>query len=291
MFNDFLFTSNKHQLHCETIGDLAAVESIVFIHGLASNATRWRELMSHSQLKDLAYLLAVNLRGHGKSLCFDHYTRQDWCNDTAELMTQTKLPTILVGHSLGAQVALELAAKGQDEKLRGLVLIDPVFPQALSGILKKVARYRRLVFMLGWLLRGWYKLGLHKRNYPYRNLQQLDEETREFLAANPDKGIADLYMNPFADLKYMPAGNYIQDLYEVTRPLPELNTVKVPVLVLLSAGASTSHVDINKEILETIPDLEIEHIDADHWLLTEKPVEAREVIEQWCQKIFKTETI
>lgn len=286
MLNEYRFLSAGHELHCETAGDSNAATSIIFLHGLASNATRWRELMSESDMKDFAYLLAMNLRGHGHSLCFDRYTRQDWCNDTAELMKQTGRPTILIGHSLGAQVALELAARQLQDSLTGLVLIDPVFPQALSGRLQKVARYRRSVFVAGWLLRGLYKLGLHKRTYAYRDLQQLDEQTRAFLAENPDKDIAQLYMNPFADLKYIPLGNYIQDLYEVTGPLPELNTIEVPVLVLLSAGASTSNVDSNRQILAAIPDLNIKTIDADHWLLTEKPVEARKKIESWCRKQF-----
>ena len=91
-------------------------------------------------------------------------------------------------------------------------------------------------------------------------------------------------MNPFADLRYMPIANYLKDLVEVSRKLPSLADIDVPVLVLLSSGASTSNVETNREILSQIPDLEIKTIHADHWLLTEKPVEARTIIEAWCKE-------
>lgn len=183
---------------------------------------------------------------------------------------------------MGAQIALDYASRNP-ARLAGLILIDPVFPQALTGTLRKVARFRILVRAATAVLRLLHKLGMFKRDYVYRDLHQLDLDTRAFLAANPDKGIADLYMDPFADLKFLPPVNYLQDLFEVTRPLPPLSGIHTPILVLLSAGASTSHVDTNREILSVLPNCEIRTVDADHWLLTERPVEAREVIDGWIQ--------
>lgn len=255
---------------------------VMCLHGLASNASRWYEYLHHSRLKQHCHLLAMDLRGHGRSMTYDHYTRADWCNDLGQILAQYSLPGFLIGHSLGAQVALSYT-NNQPEKLAGMILIDPVFPQALTGKLQKVARYRLLLKFATAAMRLAYKLGWPKRNYVYRDLHQLDLNTRDFLAANPDKGIADLYMDPFADLEFMPLLNYFQDLYEVTRPLPDLSGIKIPVLVLLSAGASTSHVETNRKILSTLPDCEVRTVDADHWLLTEEPVQAREIMDTWIQ--------
>jgi pimeloyl-ACP methyl ester carboxylesterase len=191
---------------------------------------------------------------------------------------------------MGAQIALDYASQYAAQKecmLEGLILIDPIFPQALDGVLKTIAHFRPLIKALGWLIRVGYAMGIHRRHYPQRDLQRLDQETRAFLAANPDKRIADLYMNPLADLPYIPLANYLQDLYEVTRPLLSIEHINVPVLVLLSEGASTSHAEINKKLLSALPNLQIKTIDADHWLLTEKPVEARETIENWCKQQLK----
>jgi pimeloyl-ACP methyl ester carboxylesterase len=281
--NDFRFQNNNQTLHCRTTGPATSFTSILFLHGLASNATRWHELMTNLGIRDKSYLLAMDLRGHGLSMTYHRYQRQDWCNDVHKLIEQLKRPTILVGHSMGAQIALDYASQ-QHEYLRGLILIDPVFPQALTGILKKVSRLRWLVFGISAILRTLNQLGLHKRYYPYRDLYKLDQETRTFLKNNPDKDIADLYMNPFTDLEYIPLTNYLQDLFEVTRKLPALDTIQAPVLVLLSSGASTSNIDINKKLLSKIPDLEIQTIHADHWLLTERPDEARDVIERWSRQ-------
>lgn len=44
---------------------------------------------------------------------------------------------VLVGHSLGAQVAVHFAAR-HTARVRGLALIDPVFHQALRGTMRTV---------------------------------------------------------------------------------------------------------------------------------------------------------
>jgi esterase len=253
---------------------------VACLHGLASNASRWHEYLRDSRLRNSCRMLAMDLRGHGRSLTYRRYTRGDWCADLDLMLAQYPQPAFLIGHSLGAQIALEYATS-KSHALAGMILIDPVFPQALTGRLRTVARYRLLIIFLTAILRFAGRLGLRKRAYPYRDLHQLDLDTRAFLAANPDKGIADLYMDPFADLEYLPLLNYLQDLYEVTRPLPSLSNTHTPVLVLLSAGASTSHAETNRQILSTLPDCEIREIDADHWLLTERPEQARIVIDDW----------
>lgn len=260
---------------------------VMCLHGLASNASRWYEYLHNTQLREVCNLAAMDLRGHGRSLTYTHYSRQDWCNDLGQVLQQQGLPCFLIGHSLGAQIALEYASQ-TPERLAAMILIDPVFPQALSGTLRKVARLRILVRTGAALLRLLHKFGWRKRRYVYRDLHQLDLDTRAFLAANPDKGIADLYMDPFADLEFMPLVNYLQDLYEVTRPLPPLSGIHTPILVLLSAGASTSHVDSNREILKTLPSCEICTVDADHWLLTEQPAKAREIIDGWIRARLKS---
>ncbi len=269
----------------QRLGSRVSACGLTLLHGLASNATRWHELMTHSAMREYCELIAIDQRGHGRSNTFQPFSRADWCADVQAILEQEKLHSILIGHSLGAQVALDYACDYKSAVF-GLVLIDPVFPQALSGTLQTVARWRGLLKYLIHVLRFFTRLGLHKRHYVYRDLHQLDVETRAYLAAHPHEQIASVYMDPFADLKYMPLVNYCQDLYEVTRPLPDLAKVEVPVLVLLSKGASTSDVAHNQEILTALTRCEIAVIDADHWLLTEKPIEARQVIDAWCLRLL-----
>lgn len=93
-------------------------------------------------------------------------------------------------------------------------------------------------------------------------------------------------MNPFEDLKYLPLANFLQDVIEVVRPLGALEKITCPVLVLLSKGATMSDVDKNSRIIHQMPNSQIEYIEADHWLLTEKPDEARQAIEGWCDSLL-----
>lgn len=260
--------------------------TIICLHGLASNATRWHEFLGNSKLSKHGQMLALDLRGHGRSMTHKAYSRSDWCNDLDNLITRINMPCILIGHSLGAQIALEYA-RLHGEKLDGIVLIDPVFPQALTGVLRKVAKLRLVIRFIVRILRLIKWFGIYRRQYPARDLYALDRQTREFLKNNPDKGIADLYMSPLADLKFMPLTNYLQDLIEVTRPLTALDRINIPTLVLLSQGASTSNVEINRKILSNITDCDIKAIASDHWLLTEKPIEAREAIDAWCSQHLK----
>lgn len=259
---------------------------ITLIHGLASNCTRFSEFIEYTKLKQSWDLLRVDLRGHGESMCRGEYSRKTWIDDLNWVMqTERYQQSVFMGHSLGAQVGITYADMFP-ERTRGLILIDPVFPENLHGRLSHAKKYRLVLSTLRRLLRALNKVGLKRWQIPKRDLRALDESTRETLAQFPELTIADLYTNPFADFKYIPLANYLQDINEVIQPLPALETINVPVLVLLSGGASISSFDETKKIIDRFPQAEIEVVEADHWLLTEKPEETRNIIEQWCASTF-----
>lgn len=255
---------------------------LTLLHGLASNSTRFSEFIEHTTLKQHWDILRIDLRGHGESMYRKAYSRESWIKDINAIMqTEHYQQSVFMGHSLGAQLGIVYASQFP-EKTRGLILIDPVFPDNLQGRLSKAKKHKFLLSVLRNLLRGFNKLGLKRWSLPKRNLRTLDESTREVLSNNADLVISDLYTNPFADFKFIPLANYLQDINEVIRPLPRLEDIHVPVLVLLSGGATISSFDKTKEIIDRFPNAKIEVVDADHWLLTEKPQETRQIIEKWC---------
>ena len=250
---------------------------------LFRSKTRWNELIDKTLLKKNWNLLAFDLRGHNTSLWHGFITRKKWASDMYDVFKAKKFEqVILVGHSMGAQVAMHYAIQHHD-LVNGLVLIDPIFDKNLTG---KLAQARRIKYIL-WaiLLCVWFVnlLGFRKRRFKSRDLRELDIETRKYLLEHPHKDIAGIYMSPVEDMKYIPMANYIQDILEVIRPAGPIETITCPVLILLSKNASMSNVDKNVNIIKTIPDSHIHYIEADHWLLTEKPDEARQVIEDWCE--------
>ncbi len=259
---------------------------LTLIHGLASNCTRYSEFVEYTHLKEHWDLLCMDLRGHGESMYRGSYSRATWIDDLNLIMqTEHYQQTVLMGHSLGAQVAITYASLFP-ERCRGLILIDPVFPENLHGLLSKAKRYRYLLSVIRIILRVLNRLGIKRWSIPKRDLRALDEKTRATLKEQPELTIADLYTNPLADFKFIPLANYLQDVNEVIQPLPMLENINVPVLVLLSGGATISSFDKTKEIIDRFPDARIEVVDADHWLLTEKPEETRRIIEKWCVETF-----
>ncbi len=260
---------------------------IAMIHGMASNSTRWSELVSKTTLKEMWDLLRIDLRGHGLSMCRGRISRKLWSRDLRDIINaESYRDVVLFGHSQGAQVAMQY---GLDDMsgVKGMILIDPVFDKNLTGLLGMARRFKLVLWLMVLLLWFFNLLGFRKKSFPIRDLYLLDKETRQFLLENPDKDIAELYMSPVADLRYLPLANYIQDVIEVVRPLGAIDKITCPVLVLLSKGASMSDVDKNTAIIKQMPNSRIEYIDADHWLLTEKPEEARQAIERWCNSLLE----
>jgi len=256
------------------------------LHGVASNHTRWSEFVQKTGLNSDWNLLRLDLRGHGDSMYRGRINRSRWVADLHAIIEKEKLPSVvLLGHSLGAEIALDFTAVYPD-KVAGLILIAPVFHQTLHGVLGWVRRIQLLLWIpIGflWLAQG---MGLKRRHYPARDLYALDEKTRAALRVNPDMKIADLYMSPLADLSYIPLENYLQDLLAVVQPLPLLETICQPVLVLLSGGSSLSDRRRNELEIRRMPNADIKIVDCDHWPLTERPDVVRDIIDNWCQAIL-----
>lgn len=258
--------------------------ALVMLHGLASNLSRWSELVEALELEPPWDLLRMDLRGHGSSMHRGRIGHAVWSDDLYAILKQAGYHrTVLLGHSLGAQLALHFA-HSHPHATAGLILIDPVLPQCLQGALARVARLRFLLPPLIAGLRLLNFLGIGRRRFPALDLQQLDCRTRQTLRNRPDTRIDKIYARPLGDLKYLPTANYLQDLYAVTGPLPPLANIRVPVLILLSRGVSLSNLPQTQARLAQLPQAEIKAIDADHWMLTERPDEARHAIEEWCNR-------
>lgn len=262
--------------------------AILLIHGMASNLTRWSEFVEHTRLHEQCSLYRIDLRGRQRSMVRGKYSRRTWIRDILELMEVENISRlIIIGHSMGAQVAQEFACRHPD-KTRGIIFIDPVYSENLGGALRVVKNLKWLGIVVLWLLLLLSFLGFHRRHYAPRDLYELDRHTRATLMANPDIKIADLYMSPSADLTYIPLTSYMQDLLSVTQDMCKPERVSVPVRVLLSVGASVSNYDKNIAIIQRYPDYATTEIQADHWLLTERPEAARQALEAFVEDILQT---
>ena len=256
---------------------------IVLIHGVASNLTRWSEFLEHTSLKNEWDILRLDLRGHGKSLRRGKLSLEIWSRDLLGILEAENYPcAVLIGHSLGAQLATHFANRHSPQAM-GLVLIDPVFDEALKGYMRWARYLRPVISLLTGLIRLLNWIGLYRRHLPSRDLYALDEKVRAtLLASGQYEAMIDRYSSPWPDLKVFPTANYIQEIMQMVRSLPALSGIRVPVLILLSRGGTYADPDRSREVIKCIPDVKLVLIDAYHWPLTERPVEIRETIESGC---------
>ena len=109
---------------------------VVLLHGLASTCRIW-DFVAPILARDFA-VIAVDQRGHGDSGKPDHgYDFASVGGDVAAMLEGRGIERpVLVGHSWGADVALELAV-ARPEMLQGIVFVD-------GGTIDASARYSTL---------------------------------------------------------------------------------------------------------------------------------------------------
>jgi esterase len=259
--------------------------ALILLHGAASNHTRWWHFNRHSQLGQHHRLLCPDLRGHGDSIWRGPATLDHWCRDLAQLLDQQKLQSaILIGHCLGANLAIHFAARFP-ERCAGLVLIEPMLRPALRGTLARLEHFAPLLSMLVVLTRLINRLGVYRRRLRRVDLEQLD---RDWHTANQSSDVvsdmADRYGSPWHDLKAVPTGQYLGNLLAVMQ-LPPLADVRCPALAILPTGWRMTDPERTREALSRLSSLEVCGLDADHWIPTRQPDAMVACIDDWVAQL------
>jgi pimeloyl-ACP methyl ester carboxylesterase len=99
--------------------------TLLFLHGLGENLQTWAKI--ENQLKTPYRLLLVDLPGHGQSPLQrkTNYSHDNLANLLWEFVDDIRVgDLIIVGHSLGGNLALRMAAM-RPEKIKGLFLLSP----------------------------------------------------------------------------------------------------------------------------------------------------------------------
>lgn len=99
---------------------------VVLLHSLAGNSGQWAGVLDHLRASRRA--LAIDLRGHGQSEAPANgdYSFAAMAGDVGSVVDSLGLERlILVGHSMGAGVALVYAG-AHPERVAGLLLLDPI---------------------------------------------------------------------------------------------------------------------------------------------------------------------
>jgi len=98
---------------------------VVFVHSFAGNASQWESQIAH--LKKLRRVVALDLRGHGKSAAPvdpGEYAVEALAGDIAAVVDHLRLTRfVLVGHGLGGAASVAYAARSP-ARVDMVVLID-----------------------------------------------------------------------------------------------------------------------------------------------------------------------
>jgi len=252
--------------------------TVLCVHGLGSNLTRFGEFLQHTQLRPGFTTVRVDLRGHGRSPWGGPLCLEQWCDDLgAILRAHGDQPALVVGHSLGAVVALHLARR-EPALVAGLVLIEPTVRASLRHRSRLLVHARPLARAAARIARGLDRLGLGRRRYVYRNLQVWDRLVRRrLLDRGQSAAMTRLYDSWRVDLRYNPAATLLADLGELLRPLPDLEHIHQPTLLLRAASGPDTAPE-----LAALPDLRVRTLPGTHWLLTESPQLTRAAIDEFC---------
>lgn len=260
--------------------------AILFVHGAASNASRWEAFAEKTPLRRHWKLLRLDLRAHGASDSLVPATLERHADDMAAILDAEGLARIIaVGHSLGAHAVMRFAVM-HAARIAGLVLIDPLATGCLTQKALGYVRQRPLLCMLEVLGRLANAAGF-KRRLPGYSLRREDEMAQAALSAGDDarEAFVRRYSSPWNDLKHMHLADYARDFLEVGRPTPPpeaLAAVGCPILVIASsAGAYADPAKLQSWAAKF--NGECRTVRCVHWPLTECPEEISRLLEVWVE--------
>jgi pimeloyl-ACP methyl ester carboxylesterase len=118
---------------------------LVLLHGGSSRWQWWESIID--ELAQRTHTFAPDLRGHGRSTWTPgHYRLFDFVDDIAVFLRRVvRRPAILLGHSLGGEVALITAALHPTSVL---AVIDEDGPLSAEGALRAIAPTRPVLFAM-----------------------------------------------------------------------------------------------------------------------------------------------
>ncbi|WP_040205231.1 alpha/beta fold hydrolase [Neobacillus jeddahensis] len=130
------FTSNGIQLHYV---DEGKGTPLLHIHGLAASVTMFKNEIAH--FKENFRVLAVDLRGHGKSDKPLEYRLEDHVQDVMNLLKYLKIERVsILGSSMGSYVAQGIATQ-RPELVDKLILVVAKAHGEISSSQEMVARF------------------------------------------------------------------------------------------------------------------------------------------------------
>jgi pimeloyl-ACP methyl ester carboxylesterase len=247
------------------------------LHGLSSNALVWGRLAARLPGRRI---VALDQRSHGPSdRPEEGYGSDEIVGDAAEAIEQLGLGRpVVVGHSWGASVALELAATRPD-LASGLVFVDGP-PSPINRVMSWEEASERM-----------------QPPFPiYTGLDQAVEAQRRYLGEEPwDDDLRDFVRAGLTEVEggltstlNVPVRRQILERMFHFDPLADFARVEGPVLLAMAAllwpGAPSEFEEGRRraveEVVGTVPDVQVRWYDSRHDIPLIRPAELAEDVER-----------
>lgn len=163
---------------------------LILIHGAGLGSWIWERVLPHLG----ASAEAIDLPGRIDGVNPGEVTLAQCIDAGVRCMRASESPCVLVGHSIGAQVALAIAANDRT-RVAGVVLVGGVIPESGKAFLSTLPLPQRL--FLGMLLRRARNgIALPKSAVKKGYCNDLDEATTELVLSRMVREIPRLYLDP-----------------------------------------------------------------------------------------------
>lgn len=267
-------------------GDESRPVDIVFLHANGLNARAYRTLLA--PLGERYHVVAFDLRGHGRSTLkprrfgYDSWRRHS--NDLIGVLdAHFTRPVTLAGHSMGAVVSLQTAARRPD-LVGGVAMIDPAI---LSDMAYFLADLPGGVSLLRAALP--IAAGAAKRRAHFQTVEEVTQALtgRGFFENFSDEALADYIADGFVPdphggvrLACSPAYEAASFAAQRNNPWAALKRFRGPLVLLRAEHGSTISGAAAKRVAAMKPDTRIALVEgSSHALPMERPDRVRSAIE------------
>ncbi|EJX08660.1 alpha/beta hydrolase fold protein [gut metagenome] len=229
------------------------------------------------------------MRGHGSNESILCGTLERQADDLAAIIRKIPDPkglVVLIGHSLGAQIAMMTVVR-YPSLVDAMVLLDPLIQEALTAETFQKMKWKPFIRAGEFFFRFLNRWGI-RRHLPKYNLRKEDERARQMILEGGEafEAFVREFSSPWNEIVHVHIATYLRDLLEVSRPTPPVYQLNCPTLVVAAeTGVFTNSQKIKKWVRH-LNNGEYSVVHCVHWPLTECPVEIKETIESWMKRKF-----
>jgi pimeloyl-ACP methyl ester carboxylesterase len=236
-------------------------QSLVFIHGSGSNHSVWSH--QYGRMHKKYNIAAINLPGHGHSGGNGEKNVRDYCLWIKKLLAELDWErAVLVGHSLGAAIALQFAIS-HPEEIAGIVCIG-------GGIKMPVNPF----FM-----------ELLQTNPPEMPVKIIDSICKYSLAKENRPKFSDPLRKSISQSKVDVLYGDLSACNELDLT-QETGKISVPALIICGAEDKMTPPDLSRQLTASISKAKLEIVErAGHMVMLERPAEFNASVEKFVASI------